>query len=255
ARRRARALRDRLDHTLPLAAPNVSEAEPLLRATAVSVRYGARTAVTGVDLDVYGGRVLGIMGRNGSGKSSLLWAMQGSGRRDSGSVDIGALDPARLSAARARALVGLVPQTASDLLYLESVGAECAAADRESGAREGRCWALVCQLAPGIDAGQHPRDLSEGQKLALVLAVQLTTEPPVVLLDEPTRGHDYRAKERVGSAGAEVAARGVAVVIATHDVEFAAQVADRVIVVAQGELVSEGLARDVLAESPAFAAQ
>src|SRR5699024_10145388 len=93
ARRSARALRDRLDHTLPLAAPNVSEAEPLLRATDVSVRYGAKTAVTGVDLDVYGGRVLGIMGRNGSGKSSLLWAMQGSGRRDSGSVDIGALDP------------------------------------------------------------------------------------------------------------------------------------------------------------------
>src|SRR5690625_1135076 len=255
ARRRARALRERLDHTPRLATSGVPEAEPLLRATDVSVRYGTKVAVAGVDLDVYGGRVLGIMGRNGSGKSSLLWAMQGSGRRDSGSVDIGALDPARLSAARARALVGLVPQTASDLLYLESVGAECAAADRESGAREGRCWARVCQLAPGIDAGQHPRDLSEGQKLALVLAVQLTSEPPVVLLDEPTRGLDYLAKERLGAAVAELASRGVAVVIATHDVEFAAQVADRVIVMAQGEIVSDGPARDVLAESPAFAPQ
>ncbi len=81
------------------------------------------------------------MGRNGSGKSSLLWALQGSGPRQGGSVDVtGALagrpvrthDPKRLSAADARTLVGLVPQTPTDLLYLETVADELAQADRES---------------------------------------------------------------------------------------------------------------------------
>ena len=93
-----------------------------------------------------------------------------------------------------RALVGLVPQTAADLLYLDSVGAECDQADRESAVPSGTCARLLDAVAPGIPTDQHPRDLSEGQQLALVLAVQLTADAPVLLLDEPTRGLDYRGQ-------------------------------------------------------------
>jgi energy-coupling factor transporter ATP-binding protein EcfA2 len=108
---------------------------------------------------------------------------------------------------------------------------------------------------PDIDARAHPRDLSEGQRLALALAVVLAAEPPLVLLDEPTRGLDYPAKHRLVAILGELAAEGRAVVLATHDVEVVAEVADRAIVLAEGEVVADGPAREVVVHSPVFAPQ
>ena len=161
------------------------------------------------------------------------------------------VDPADLEPAARRALVGLVPQTAADLLYLETVAEECAAADGGTGA----CRAILDRLVPGIPDGLHPRDLSEGQRLSLALAIILASEPQVVLLDEPTRGLDYAAKRALSDILRGLAADGHAVMVATHDVEFVAQVAHEVVVLADGEVVSEGPARRVVAESPAFAPQ
>ena len=84
-----------------------------------------------------------------------------------------------------RSLVGLVPQTAADLLYLETVGAECDQADRESGVPGGTCARLLEPVAPGIPGEQHPRDLSEGQRLALALAVLLAADPPCCCSTSP----------------------------------------------------------------------
>jgi energy-coupling factor transport system ATP-binding protein len=195
------------------------------------------------------------MGRNGSGKSSLLWAVQGSGARTAGTVDVGGVDPHDVPGRDARRLVGLVPQTAADLLYLETVRAECEAADRESGARAGDTRALLERIATGIDPDQHPRDLSEGQRLALALAVQLAAAPRVLLLDEPTRGLDYGAKAAFGEVVRELTSRGHSVVLATHDVELVAEVADRVVVMAEGEVVADGPVAHVLSGSTAFAPQ
>ncbi|MFY4717242.1 ABC transporter ATP-binding protein [Streptomyces sp. LaBMicrA B280] len=230
----------------------------LLAARGVTVAYRDVAAVRAVDLDLHAGEVIALMGRNGSGKSSLLWALQGSGPRRAGSVRVdgghGTRDPHAVSAAEARRLVGLVPQTPADLLYLESVGEELAQADAESAAgvtaRE-----LLDRLAPGIEDATHPRDLSEGQKLALVLAVQLAAAPRVVLLDEPTRGLDYRAKTALTGIVDALAAEGRAVVISTHDVEFAARAADRVVVMAEGDIVADGPTTEVIVSSPTFAPQ
>jgi energy-coupling factor transport system ATP-binding protein len=219
------------------------------------VSYGPVVAVREVDLDLRGGQVCALMGRNGAGKSSLLWALQGSGRRTSGTVEVAGQDPATLSAPQARALVGLVPQTPADLLYLETVALELAQADLESGRRPGTADALLERLLPSVDRTAHPRDLSEGQRLALVLAVQLVAGPSVVLLDEPTRGLDYDAKARLAEVLRDLAADGRAVVVSTHDVEFVALACDRVVVLAEGEVVSDGPTRDVVLASPTFAPQ
>jgi energy-coupling factor transport system ATP-binding protein len=239
----------------PPTAPRV----PAVTARGLSVHHGAVRAVTGVDLDVRAGEVAVLMGRNGSGKSSLLWALHGSGRRTRGSVEVstsdGAVDPTDLSPARRRRRVGLVPQDAADLLYLDTVSAECRQADGEAHAAPGTARALLDRLAPGIDDDSHPRDLSEGQRLALVVAVQLTAGPRTLLLDEPTRGLDYPAKGSLASLLRDLATRGHAVLVATHDVEFAAEVADRVVVMADGEVVADGEATAVLGDSPAFAPQ
>ncbi|XMN10840.1 ATP-binding cassette domain-containing protein [Streptomyces griseobrunneus] len=297
ARRAAAPLRTALAGTPAPAVRPVPE-EPgatLLTARGITVAYRGVAAVREVDLDLRGGEITALMGRNGSGKSSLLWALQGSGPRRSGTVrvvsgsadgtggpDGGAgsgasrgsggsrgpggsrgsrgpakgSDPKNLSAAEARALVGLVPQTPTDLLYLESVKQELDQADIESSASDGGLTARVIldRLAPGIDGAAHPRDLSEGQKLALVLAIQLTAAPRV-LLDEPTRGLDHRAKTQLISMVDELAAEGRSVVISTHDVEFAARAADRVVVMAEGDIVADGPTTEVIVASPVFAPQ
>ena len=249
ARRRARDLVPHLGEPPSDRAAAVTEV--VLRGRGLTVVHGRTVALRGVDLTLHSGRVTALMGRNGSGKSSLLWAVQGGGRRTGGQVAVGDADPADLDARDRRERVGLVPQTAADLLYLETVDEECAAADGGSGA----CRALLDRLVPGLPGDRHPRDLSEGQRLALALAIVLCAGPPVVLLDEPTRGLDYSAKRELARILRELADEGRAVLVATHDVEFVAQVADDVTVLAEGEVVSTGGVRAVVAQSPAFAPQ
>jgi len=259
ARRRAGPLREKLTAVPPPQRRRPVPHAPggtVLRARNVVVRYGAVTAVRGVAVDLRAGEVTALMGRNGSGKSSLLWALQGSGPRQSGTVDVGGADPKAQSPARARALVGLVPQTPADLLYLDTVGEECEQADRESGAASTPgARELLDRLAPGIADGTHPRDLSEGQRLALVLAVQLVAAPKAVFLDEPTRGLDYTAKRSLVEIVDRLAGEGRAVVVSTHDVEFVALAADRVVVMAAGDVVADGPTAEVVVASPAFAPQ
>ncbi|MGW6916420.1 ABC transporter ATP-binding protein [Kitasatospora sp. NPDC054939] len=279
ARRAAAPLRERLaGRAVPPVRTRPEPGATLLSARGVEVRHRRTPAVREVSLDLRAGEVTALMGRNGSGKSSLLWALQGSGPRQGGSVAVGAdrRDPKRLSATEARRLVGLVPQTPTDLLYLETVAEELAQADAEfgfgfgfgsdaeSGAGPGRAVAaqaapgargLLDRLAPGIADATHPRDLSEGQQLALVLAVQLAASPQVVLLDEPTRGLDYTAKEALIRIVDDLAAEGRTVVVSTHDVEFVASAADRVVVLAGGEVVADGPSAEVVVSSPTFAPQ
>lgn len=308
ARRQAAPLRSRLQVS---AAPPVPPAEPagavVLSARDLRVRHGSIPALDGVDLTLRSGEVVALMGRNGSGKSSLLWALQGTGRRAGGSVQIivpggqhpagtrqvrpvrrfglrrgrpvdgaavaggpvrgepvtggpaggptGAVDPATLRADVARQQVALVPQVPADLLYLDTVAAECTDSDQHSAADAGTTAAILRRLAPGIPPERHPRDLSEGQRLALVLAIQTAASPRILLLDEPTRGLDYATKARVATEVAALAAGGGSVLLSSHDVEFVAGVADRVIVLAHGQIVADGSALEVLSASPSFAPQ
>jgi energy-coupling factor transport system ATP-binding protein len=259
ARRQAGPFRDRLaPNRIPPARNEVSAASagPALQAKKLVVRYGPVIAVAGIDLQLDEAVVTALMGRNGSGKSSLLWALQGSGPRQAGTVEVEGSDPKSQPASKARRLVTLVPQTPADLLYHDSVAEECAQADRESGgASQTPARGLLDRLCPGIPPDAHPRDLSEGQRLALVLAVQLAAGPRVVLLDEPTRGLDYGAKRALIEIVDQIASEGRAVAIATHDVEFVACAADRVVVMAEGEIVADGATEEVIGASPAFAPQ
>ena len=285
ARRLAPALRARLPGLPPQAhhAPRTRPAEPpAVDARGIVVRYGSLVAVREAGLALRPGEITALMGRNGSGKSSLLWAIQGAGLRTAGTVRAGdtRADPAALDPAAARRVIGLVPQTPADLLYLDTVAAELSQADQEArrGARPGAgpggapggvpggvpggmaggsrpSREILDEIAPGIPPDAHPRDLSAGQQLALVLAVQLTAAPAAILLDEPTRGLDYQAKAGLTAALDRLAGRGHAIVVATHDVEFAARSCDRVVVMAEGEIITDGPAAAVLTASPTFAPQ
>ncbi|WP_327367187.1 ABC transporter ATP-binding protein [Streptomyces sp. NBC_01217] len=294
ARRRAADLRERLAQARPPAAPSPIPAEtagaavtPLpaapvrrgalarllgrgartaaaapapvvdvtVRVERLGVRRGRVDALRRVTLTVSPGETVALMGRNGAGKSTLLATLVGMVEPTAGTVLVGGRIPHRTQPREMVRRVGLVPQEPRDLLYADTVAAECAAADADAGAAAGSCRALVSELLPGVPDDTHPRDLSEGQRLALALAVVLTARPPLLLLDEPTRGLDYAAKARLVGVLRGLAAEGHAIVLATHDVELAAELAHRVVILADGEVVADGETRQVVVSSPAFAPQ
>ncbi|WP_399091568.1 ABC transporter ATP-binding protein [Streptomyces sp. BBFR2] len=228
---------------------------PLAEVRRLAVRRGRTEALRAVDLTVGAGETVALMGRNGAGKSTLLGALVGLHAPASGSVTVGGAVPHRTAPTALVRHVGLVPQEPQDLLYADTVAAECAAADRDADAAPGTCRKLVARLLPGVTDATHPRDLSEGQRLALALALVLTARPPLLLLDEPTRGLDYAAKARLIEMLRELAAAGHGILLATHDVELAAELARRVVILAGGEIVADGPTEEVVVSSPAFAPQ
>lgn len=229
--------------------------EPAATTRRLHVRRRGLTALGELDLSFAPGRVTALMGRNGAGKSTLLGCLSGLVRPTSGTVNVDGLDPTTAKPRDLLGHVGMVPQDARTLLYHSSIAAECAAADRDVAVEPGTTRALLERLAGPMHDETHPRDLSEGGRVLLALAVILVGQPRVLLLDEPTRGLDYGAKARLGQMVREQAAVGRAVVVATHDVELAAEVADEVALIADGELIGHGAAREILCDSPAFAPQ
>ncbi|MDT7844690.1 ABC transporter ATP-binding protein [Streptomyces justiciae] len=238
-----------------------SPAPPSLYAAetqSLSVRRAHIHALTNITLTLTPGETLALMGRNGAGKSTLLNTLVGLIPPTSGTVRTGGAIPHRTPPRDLIRHVGLVPQEPRDLLYADTVAAECAAADADASAAPGTCRTLLTDLLPGmtdVPDDTHPRDLSEGQRLTLALAVVLTARPPLLLLDEPTRGLDYAAKARLATALKNLATEGHAIVLATHDVELAAEIADRVVLLADGEIIADGPAADVVVASPSFAPQ
>ena len=251
ARRRAVDLRDRLGPPPEDAPPGVATGG--LEATGVTVLHGQTLAVRGVTLALRPGSVTALMGRNGSGKSSLLWALQGSGRRLTGRVAVAGQDPAGLEDDVRRRTVGMVPQNAADLLYLETVADELRA--RPPPPRPPRRapsstpWSRASPTTP--TRGTCPRANDSPSRS------RWCWPPPRRSCCSTSR----RAASTTPRSGrwprpcADWPADGHAVLVATHDVEFVAQAAGVVVVLADGEVVSSGPVRRVVAESPAFAPQ
>ncbi|HET6816794.1 MAG TPA: ATP-binding cassette domain-containing protein [Mycobacteriales bacterium] len=254
ARRAASPLRERLAPLRP-AATRASGGSEVVRLRNVSASYDGVPALRRIDLSIARGEVVAVMGRNGAGKSTLLGVLSGLRPTESGTVDVaGDVTHGRPPRDVVRR-VGLVPSEPVDVLWAQRVDAECRDADRDASAEPGTTRRLLDRLAPGVDDATHPRDLSEGQRLALALSVILASSPAVVALDEPTRGLDYPAKRELVDVLRELALKQHAVVLATHDVELAAELADRIVVLADGEVVADGPARDIAVSSPLFAPQ
>ncbi|MCL6537663.1 MAG: ATP-binding cassette domain-containing protein [Acidothermus sp.] len=251
--REARRYAARLRATLP---PNPSRptapsrslgGEPLVAVRDLVARYGTTTALRHVNLRVERGEVVALMGRNGSGKTTLLTHLAGLRPPARGEVIVDGVRPHRLRPVEAVRHVTLVPAEPSDLFVADSVAGELRGLPR---GRE-----LLRSLAPEIADTAHPRDLSAGGQLLLALAIMLSYDAPLLLLDEPTRGLDYAAKERLAAILRARAEAGRAVVLATHDVELAAEVATRTVVLADGEVVADGPTAEVVTATPAFAPQ
>jgi energy-coupling factor transport system ATP-binding protein len=197
-----------------------------------------RDVLRGVSLDVRAGETVALMGRNGAGKTTLLRAVAG------------LVEPVR-GEAEARLGCALLPQAPGDLFVRERVAEELPSEQGVAALRAvGLEWAL--------DA--DPRDLSGGERQRLALAIVMAgrTEgalPGAICLDEPTRGMDPARKRELADWIGELAERGAGVVVATHDVEFAARFARRVVLLGDGGVIADGPANEVLSGGWYFATE
>ena len=199
---------------------------------------GPRDVLRGIDLAVAPGERIALMGRNGAGKSTLL-------RTAAGLVDPAA---GRIAAER----MALLTQNPSDFLVRERVGDELPG-------DPGRAALRAVGMEHAIDA--DPRDLSGGERQRLALAIALAGRldgdgvPGLVALDEPTRGMDRGRKDDLVALVDRLTAQGAAVLIATHDVEFAAEFAARVVLLGDGVVIADGPSADILSGGWYFATE
>lgn len=189
-------------------------------------RYGRDDdwVLRGLDLEVRQGEVHALVGGNGCGKSTLLALIAGTRRAQRGEVR---------SAISAKAML---PQDPKALFAEERVDEELMEWAHIGGYGADEVQAMMGELGLADRAGLHPYDLSGGQRQMLALGKLLLVHPRLLLLDEPTKGLDRTARERV--AGMIEAARrdGVTVIVSTHDLAFVRRVADRVSLMFDGEL-------------------
>ncbi|HSM57739.1 MAG TPA: energy-coupling factor transporter ATPase [Candidatus Sulfomarinibacteraceae bacterium] len=238
-------------------APQAGSNRPLLEARNVRFAYDRQPVLRGIDLTVREGEAVALMGRNGSGKSTLLKCLVGLLRAQQGEVQIEGEPIAGRSVADVCRRVAYLPQAPDDLLFAETVRDELETTLRNHGLRNGsgRIDALLQRLGLMAHAGAYPRDLSVGERQRVALGAVTITEPALLLLDEPTRGLDYAAKEQLVALWRGWQRDGLGLLLVTHDVELAAQVAQRVIILGDGEVIADGPAGQVLGSSPLFAPQ
>jgi energy-coupling factor transporter ATP-binding protein EcfA2 len=243
---------------LPLATPSQHtqiEGQVALFVRDLEVTYDGTPAVSNLSLSLAKGTITALFGENGSGKSSTLWAILGE-TVHSGTVTLAdGQDPADLKATERLHHLALVPQSASDLLLLPSIAQELADSDDFANAPKGTTEALFIDLVGAIDLKRHPRDLSAGQQLALALAIQLAKGAEILLLDEPTRGLDYQAKHALALQLQQLRANGITILLASHDVEFVAGLADHMVVLEGGRAIAQGSAAQILPTLGEYAPQ
>jgi len=244
------------DFTALVNEPSSVQGETVVAINKLNHHYAQKIALREISLEFKAGEISAVMGRNGAGKSTLFKSIVGFHKSNGGQVKVLGRDPMELEGRSRLTTIGYIPQEPSDLLIHPSVAKECAASDRDNELEAGSTLAFLQRLTPSVNPEAHPRDLSEGQRLSLVLALILCSAPDVLIMDEPTRGLDYQAKSLLIDILISYARNlNKCVLIATHDVELVAEVADRVVFLADGDVVADGPTLDVLLSSPAFAPQ
>jgi energy-coupling factor transport system ATP-binding protein len=253
----SRALAGRLPAARP--APRASSPGGAARLALRDVRvgYAERTVLRGVSLEVHPGELVALMGRNGSGKTTLLKTLVGLVKPQTGQVWVEGRNVTGEGVASICKQVGYLPQDPDALLFADTALDELRITLRNHGlaAEADRAAALLARLGIADRAGRYPRDLSVGERQRVALGAVAVTQPGALLLDEPTRGLDYAAKRGLADLLRGWRDDGAALVLVTHDVEFAATVADRVVLMSQGEIIADGAPAEVMGSSPLFAPQ
>ncbi len=232
---------------------------PFMQASGVQVKFGEVQALRGVDLSLYPGEIAVMMGHNGAGKSTLLRTLIGLTPLDAGSIQVGGKDITGRSVADVCQQVGYLPQDPNALLFADTVQEELLITLRnhhlDTQEPQYQPHLLMERLGIADKATRYPRDLSTGERQRVALGAVMVTHPGALLLDEPTRGLDYAAKQTLLKLLKNWRDEGMAILMVTHDVELAVQAADRIILLENGKVSADGDPVEVLAKDSTFAPQ
>lgn len=236
------------------------EGDIVLEARKLAVGYAPGEAVLEhIDLRLRRGERIALMGENGAGKSTLVRHFNGLARPLAGDVRLLGRPLKELSVAQAARDCALLGQNPNDYFIKDTVAEEVdyslvqmGFAGRE---RNELCSRTIIDLDLMDLLMRNPRDLSGGERTRVALAAVTCGDPALVILDEPTRGMDPLHKAELAALLRRWAANGRCVLVVTHDVEFAARVAGRVLVVGDGSLLADGPAHEVLNGSLFFSTQ
>ena len=215
--------------------------ESLLQVTAAARSYGGQRGLDGVTLSLRGGEIYALLGPNGAGKTSLVRAICGRVRLDSGTVRVGGADPRLDPSLRRR--VGLVPQEIAlypDLTLRENLEVLGRLAGLAHGQVEAATSRALAWTGLGDRASSRVATLSGGMQRRVNLAAGALHRPEVLLLDEPTAGVDPQARERIHDLLRGLRGEGMAILLATHDLDQASELADRIGILVDGRLRAEG---------------
>lgn len=227
---------------LPPASPRSANGSPLLSVRDLSFTVGQRRVLSGVHLDLYAGEGVAIVGANGAGKTSLIKHFNGLHRPQQGQVRVIGKDTRTTPVSVLARHVGMVFQNPDDQLFTTRVRDEVAVGARVMGVYDPDQVAAVLrtfQLEHLVE--RSPFTLSAGEKRRLTLAAALVTNPAILVLDEPTTGLDWPARQALARHLREQVQHGRTVVVVTHDLEFAGALTSHWFVLADGCLLAEGV--------------
>ena len=228
----------------------------VLDARGVRMRRGAREVLCGVDLQVGRGELVALMGLSGGGKTTFLRAVAGLEAFDAGTLSVDGVElraggmPAAATLRALRRKVGMVFQfhylfehlTALHNVWLAPVHVHHVPRSEA----EARARALLEELGVGARATALPRELSGGEAQRVAIARALAVDPPLLLMDEPTASLDPARRDELGDALERLTGAGRTLLAATHDDDFVRDFADRVVVMADGQVVEQGPPSSVL---------
>ena len=217
------------------------------------------TALKDVSLRICEGEFVAVMGRNASGKTTLVKHINGLLKPTKGKVIVNGIDTRRATIAQLSRKVGFIFQNPNDHIFADTVEEEIAFILKNLGFDSGEIAARIDEMLEMFALKefrkQYPRSLSGGERQRVAMASVLVARPRVLILDEPTRGMDYRLKSELMRFLNGYREKGNTVVLVTHDVETVAEHADRVVLLSEGGVVVDGNKRDVLSRALFFSPQ
>jgi energy-coupling factor transport system ATP-binding protein len=250
------SLLDLLLHT-PAAPAALSQSDAAARLVVSHLRFGFPQApvLEEVNFHVGGGEIVGLVGCNGSGKTTLLRCLMGLLQPPAGEVIVDGQSCREYTVPQRARWMAYVPQWPDAMLFAESVIEELRLTLRNHDLQDHadlQAQDLLADLGLSAVAQSYPRDLSAGERQRVALAAVMVTQPAILLLDEPTLGMDPLGQESLAALLESWKGEGMAILLASHDVEFLARVSDRVLILEGGCLTGEGPAVETLHRHPMF---
>lgn len=237
------------------------QTDPVVEVERVWFSYGKGPEVLkNIDLIIHPSDFLVVMGENAAGKTTLLKNIRGLITSSRGRIKINGRDIKEITVKAMARTVGYLSQNPNDYLFQPTVREEIAftlenLAENLGIEKENRVDELLEKFTLKHYAETNPRDLSTGERQRVALAAILAADPPLIILDEPTRGLDYEMKAQLGDLLVSLQNEGHALLVVTHDVEFAAEYADEILLMSRGQIMSRGPKKSMLSQSTFYSSQ